>query len=162
MELSAYLDNRFDLVLSHMDLQTIMLGGIQSDLQILVRSAGRHIDEMGILRREFRVMLSAGDDVRQEGQIAHQVLNQLKLDPFLNEFLEITVEEDHASIDQSIPATANGNSSLAASRPAPSDCDLVVIILWAEFDVDAPETVRAEWCRHVENRVDIRRCTSGR
>jgi len=93
--------------------------------------------------RQFRVFISSPEDVREERAIACQILSALPSDPLLLGRVAFQVVAwDHP--DGSVPLLANMTPQEAVSRelPKPSECDVVVVILWARMGTPLTEEFR--------------------
>jgi hypothetical protein len=77
--------------------------------------------------RHVRVFVSSALDVAYERQLIRQVVEELIAEPFLRDRVTLTI----ASWDNP-----------AAPMPKPSECDIVVVILWSRFGTPLPETYR--------------------
>jgi hypothetical protein len=83
----------------------------------------------------FRVFIASPGDVVEERRAAEQILQRINHDPLLPSTfrLEIIMWEDTA-----VFATKTPQGSIMATLPPPSECDLVVVILWSRMGTPMP------------------------
>lgn len=89
--------------------------------------------------RRLRVFLASPGDVAQEREIVRQVLALLPYDPLVNwrAVFEI-VAWDQPGSGVPMQATLTPQAAIAAGLPRPSECDLVVVILWDRMGTPLP------------------------
>ena len=85
--------------------------------------------------RHFRIFLSSPSDVSEERERARNYITKelAKLDPFLNKITcEVVAWDDpHAQIPMLAGETPQ--VSVNNARPKPSECDIVIVILWSRM-----------------------------
>jgi hypothetical protein len=92
---------------------------------------------------EPRVFLAWPDDVSHERGLALGVLEQLPYDPLLRG--RVTVEAvawDKPGAGTPMLATMTPQAAIAAGLPKPSQCDIVVVILWSRMGTPLPADYR--------------------
>ncbi|MGB7990722.1 MAG: SUMF1/EgtB/PvdO family nonheme iron enzyme [Candidatus Methylophosphatis roskildensis] len=95
-------------------------------------------------RMHLRVFLASPGDVTQERGLALQVLEQLPYDPLLRGRLTIeAVAWDKPGAGTPMLATMTPQAAIAAGLPKPSECDIVVVLLWSRMGTPLP----AEYCK---------------
>jgi hypothetical protein len=103
--------------------------------------------------RHIRVFVSSPSDVFEERQIAREMLERLPYDPLIRGKMTIDVVAWDAP-DGGIPllATRSPQSAVDLGMPKPSECDIVVVLVWRRLGTPLPEEYR---------RADGRRYMSG-
>jgi len=89
-----------------------------------------------------RIFLSSPGDVADERKIARELIEgELQKVSYPHLKLEVIAWDDPAA---RIPMLANEppQESVNNSRPRPSTCDIVIVILWARMGTPLPETIR--------------------
>jgi len=93
---------------------------------------GRHL-------REIRAFLSSPGDVPQERKIVREIAREVSAEPFLKDkaVIKVISWDDH---DNPIPLLAQMTPQEAVDRfgPRPSDCEVVVVILWCRMGTPPP------------------------
>jgi hypothetical protein len=91
----------------------------------------------------LRVFLASPGDVTQERGLALQVLEQLPYDPLLRGRVTIeAVAWDKPGAGTPMLATMTPQAAIAAGLPKPSECDIVLVILWARMGTPLPPEYR--------------------
>ena len=91
----------------------------------------------------FRVFLSSPGDVTDERGLARQVLQHLPKEPGLHR--RVVLEEiswDDPGAPVPLAAHLTPQATIDLRRPKPSECDIVVVILWARMGTPLPEDRR--------------------
>jgi tetratricopeptide (TPR) repeat protein len=93
--------------------------------------------------KHLRVFLSSPSDVTTERAIALSVLDQLPYDPLLRGRLTVeTVAWDKPGAGAPMLAAMTPQEAINQGLPKPSDCDIVVVILWTRIGTPLPREVR--------------------
>lgn len=93
--------------------------------------------------RRLRVFLASPGDVGEERALARQVLAELPYDRFVRwRVVFEVVAWDQPRGAPLMPATKTPQSSIAAGIARPSECDVVVVILWSRMGTPLPQDVR--------------------
>jgi formylglycine-generating enzyme required for sulfatase activity/energy-coupling factor transporter ATP-binding protein EcfA2 len=91
------------------------------------------------LRLEFRIFLSSPGDVADERALARRVLNTLPKEPQFQGQVHIEeVSWDNPGASTPLDAHLNPQEAIDQRRPKPSECDIVVIVLWARMGTPMP------------------------
>lgn len=97
----------------------------------------------------LRVFISSPGDVPDERTFAQQVVEQeLPKDPLLRDRPlpdKLTCEAvrwDDPTSPASMPATLTPQAAVNAGLPKPSECDVVIVILWSRMGTPLPEDMR--------------------
>lgn len=87
----------------------------------------------------LRVFLASPGDVADERGLALKVLEQLQYDPVFRGriFLE-AVAWDKPGAGTPMLATMTPQAAIAAGLPKPSECDLVIVVVWARMGTPLP------------------------
>jgi len=91
----------------------------------------------------LRIFLASPGDVAEERQLALQVLEQLPYDPLLRG--QVTLEAvawDKPGAGAPLLATMTPQEAIAQGLPKPSECDIVIVILWSRLGTPLPEDWR--------------------
>lgn len=94
-------------------------------------------------RTHVRVFLASPGDVTQERGLALGALEQLPYDPLLRG--RVTVEAvawDKPGAGTPMLATMTPQATISAGLPRPSQCDIVVVILWSRMGTPLPADYR--------------------
>lgn len=150
-ELVLFLGDRFDLIISRLDLQSDTLENIQRDIRILLQKTpiqagfGKHN------KFPIKLFLSSPGDVNEERKIVIQVCDQLRLDPLLNEFVQLEVIAwDKPGMNVPMTANTTPQNDVNVTLPKPSECEIVIVIFWARMGTPLPaEIVRADGSRYL-------------
>lgn len=87
----------------------------------------------------LRIFLASPGDVTQERGLALGVLEQIPYDPLLRGRVTIeAVAWDKPGAGTPMLATMTPQAAIAAGLPKPSDCDIVVVILWSRMGTPLP------------------------
>jgi hypothetical protein len=90
----------------------------------------------------LRVFLASPGDVAEERQLALEVLSQLPDEPvFRGKITVETVAWDKPGAGVAMEAHLTPQAAIAQGLPKPSECDLVIVILWSRLGTPLPE----EW-----------------
>ena len=91
----------------------------------------------------LRVFLSSPQDVAEERAIARRILERLPYDPFLRGRITIEIVAwDGPAGQMPLTATLTPQAAIERGLPRPSQCDIVVVILWNRIGTPLPETYR--------------------
>jgi hypothetical protein len=92
-------------------------------------------------QRVFRVFLSSPGDVTDERALARRILKEeLSYDPFLRSQVAFeAVSWDDPAAPVPMLADQTPQDTVNRSRPRPSECDFVVLILWSRLGTPLPE-----------------------
>ncbi|MFS8097222.1 HEAT repeat domain-containing protein [Lentzea alba] len=88
--------------------------------------------------RQLRVFLSSPGDVTGERTVARTVIDQLQYDPFVRGriFLDVVAWDQPGGAPLS--ATETPQASINRGMPRPSECDVVIVILWSRMGTPLP------------------------
>ncbi len=90
----------------------------------------------------LRVFLASPGDVADERALALKVLEQLQYDPLLRGRITVeTVAWDKPGAGAPMLATLTPQAAIAQGLPKPSQCDILIVILWSRIGTPLP----AEW-----------------
>lgn len=93
--------------------------------------------------QKIRVYLSSPGDVDEERALARAVLGSLqKEQPFADRLLIEEVAWDDPEYPVPLDASQDPQQSINRERCKPSDCDVVVVILWSRLGTPMPEKYR--------------------
>lgn len=82
----------------------------------------------------LRIFLASPGDVAEERQLALQVLEQLPYDPLLRGQVTLkAVAWDKPGAGVPLLATMTPQEAIAQGLPKPSECDIVIVILWSRL-----------------------------
>jgi len=82
----------------------------------------------------LRIFLASPGDVADERSLALQVLEQIQYDPLLHGKITLTsVAWDKPGAGTPMLATMTPQAAIAQGLPKPSDCDVVIVILWSRM-----------------------------
>lgn len=91
----------------------------------------------------LRVFLASPGDVSNERALAREVLGQLPYDPLLRGKVEFEIVAwDQPGAGVPMLATMTPQAAIEAGLPKPSDCDIVVVILWSRMGTPLPDEYR--------------------
>jgi len=89
--------------------------------------------------RLIRVFLSSPGDVAQERALAQQVIDNLVHDPLLRDRVALrAVAWDKRDSRTPMLATLTPQEAINQGLPKPSECDIVIVILWARMGTPLP------------------------
>lgn len=95
--------------------------------------------------RQLQVFIASPEDVKEERKLACQILNRLPNDPLLGGRVVFkVVAYDHPDGTAPLLANMTPQESIRVSLPKPSECDAVIIILWARMGTPLPDNIRKE------------------
>ena len=95
--------------------------------------------------RHLRVFLASPGDVAEERKLALQVLWDLQHDVFLRGHITLeAVAWDYPSGGVPMQAAMSAQDAVTLSRGKPSDCDIVVVILWSRLGSPIKEAMYAK------------------
>ena len=87
----------------------------------------------------LRIFLASPGDVSQERQLALNVLEELNYDPAFRDKVSIqTVAWDKPGAGTPILAGMTPQQAIAEGLPKPSECDIVIVILWSRMGTPLP------------------------
>ncbi len=93
--------------------------------------------------RRLRVFLASPGDVGEERAIAREILAQLPYDALVGWKVAFEVVAwDQPRSGPPMLATMTPQAAIDAGLPRPSDCDVVVVILWSRMGTPLPDSVR--------------------
>jgi hypothetical protein len=87
----------------------------------------------------LRIFLSSPADVATERQVARDLFKKLAVDPSFRGRLSFDViawDDPHAAV--AMPAHLTPQLAVARGLPTPSECDIVIIILWSRMGTPLP------------------------
>jgi tetratricopeptide (TPR) repeat protein len=101
--------------------------------------------------KHLRVFLSSPSDVAIEREMTLTVLNQLENSPLLQGLVTLQVVAwDKPGAGVPMLATMTPQEAINRGLPKPSDCDIVVVILWARIGTPlAPEFTKPDGTRYL-------------
>jgi hypothetical protein len=89
------------------------------------------------------VFLASPGDVGEERAIAREILSQLPYDALVNwRVVFEVVAWDQPRSGPPLLATMTPQAAIAAGLPKPSECDVVVVILWSRMGTPLPDSYR--------------------
>src|SRR4051812_15743980 len=98
--------------------------------------------EMDTAPRHLRVFLSSPGDVAMERAMALRLLQRLQYDPSMRGRVNVeTVAWDNPDAPTPMPATLTPQEAVNQASPKPSECDIVVVILWTRIGTALPREV---------------------
>ena len=87
----------------------------------------------------LRIFLSSPGDVEDERKRAIEVLENLPYDPLLRDKLSIRIIAwDRPGADAPMLATMTPQEAINQGLPTPSECDIVIVILWSRLGTPLP------------------------
>ena len=87
----------------------------------------------------LRIFLSSPGDVEDERKLALKVLEDLPYDPLLREKVMIRIVAwDRPGADAPMLATMTPQEAINQGLPTPSQCDIVIVILWSRLGTPLP------------------------
>ena len=93
--------------------------------------------------RHFRVFLCSPSDVADERASAIKVIDQLQYDPlFRNQVTLESVAWDKIGDETPLSARMTPQEAINQGLSKPSDCDVVVVILWARMGTPLPDELK--------------------
>ena len=100
--------------------------------------------------RVFRVFLSSPGDVAEERQIAHEILQRLPQEPAWRGKIHIEIVRwDNPYSPTPLYANFTPQEAVNRNLPTPSECDIIVVILWARFGTPLSEPARPDGSRYL-------------
>ena len=88
----------------------------------------------------LRIFFASPGDVPDERKLALELLQQLPDEPFLNGKVTLKVVAwDKPGGGGAMEATLTPQEAIKRGLPKPSDCDLVIVILWSRLGTPLPE-----------------------
>src|SRR6266849_146114 len=95
-------------------------------------------------RRSLQVFLASPGDVVDERSLARHVVDRLNYDPLVGGRVANikTVAWDQPGARVAMPATMTPQAAIAAGLPKPSECDVVVVVLWSRMGTPLPDEYR--------------------
>ena len=91
----------------------------------------------------LRIFLASPGDVADERGLAQQVIEGLQYDPFLRDRVTLeTVAWDQPGGGTPMLATMTPQAAIEAGLPRPSECDIVVVVLWSRLGTPLPPEQR--------------------
>lgn len=92
---------------------------------------------------QLRVFLSSPGDVTDERALARKILDYLpKERPFRGRLLIEEVSWDDPGAPTPLAAHLTPQEAIHRHRPKPSECDIVVVVLWSRMGTPLPEEYR--------------------
>ena len=93
--------------------------------------------------QQIRVFLSSPGDVADERGLAHKVAAELSAEPFLRDRAVVRVVSwDDPAAPAPMLADRTPQASVSRARRKPSECDIVVVILWTRLGTPLPDEHR--------------------
>jgi conflict system STAND superfamily ATPase len=87
----------------------------------------------------LKVFISSPDDVYDERMLAIDVINRVQYDPFVRGLITLeAVAWDWPAGVVALPATMTPQAAITGGLTRPSDCDIVIVILWARMGTPLP------------------------
>ena len=87
----------------------------------------------------LRIFLASPGDVSQERQLALKVLEELPYDPAFSDKISVrTVAWDKPGAGTPMLAGMTPQQAIAEGLPKPSECDIVIVILWSRMGTPLP------------------------
>ena len=94
--------------------------------------------------RHLRVFLASPGDVAEERKLALEVLDRLPDDPVFRDRITIrTIAWDKPGAGTPMLATLTPQEAIKQGLPEPSECDIVIVILWSRMGTPLP----SEWTK---------------
>lgn len=91
----------------------------------------------------FRVFLSSAEDVPEERELVHRTVEELNRDPLLRGVTRFEmVSWDDPTAYVPLSATLTPQEAISRGFYLPSDCDVVIIILWSRMGTPLPAEYR--------------------
>ncbi len=88
----------------------------------------------------LRIFLASPGDVANERALALKVFEQLQYDPLLRGRITVeTVAWDKPGAGTPMLATLTPQAAIALGLPKPSECDIVIVILWSRIGTALPK-----------------------
>nr|VFK16350.1 MAG: AAA ATPase domain-containing protein [Candidatus Kentron sp. LPFa] len=82
----------------------------------------------------LKIFLASPGDVSHERQLAREVIEYIPYDPLLRERIDLKeIAWDRPGAETPLFAATSPQTSVTRNLPAPSACDLVVVILWSRI-----------------------------
>ncbi len=92
--------------------------------------------------RHLRVFLASPGDVAEERRLALEILDRLPDDPVFRDKITLrTIAWDKPGAGTPLLATVTPQDAIAKGLTPPSDCDIVIVILWSRLGTPLP----ADW-----------------
>jgi hypothetical protein len=102
-----------------------------------------HVSAVPATLRQVRVFLSSPGDVAYERQLAREAARELEAEPFLRDRAKLTIVSwDDPAATAPILADRTPQESVSRGRPKPSECDIVIVILWSRLGTPLPDEYR--------------------
>jgi hypothetical protein len=107
-------------------------------------------------RRHLRIFISSPGDVVKERELARSLIKDaLPVDPFIRDnatFDVISWDDPNASV--AMPAHLSPQEAVNKGLPKPSECDIVVVVLWSRMGTPLPpeftKTTGEQYCSGTE------------
>src|SRR5436305_1724008 len=124
---------------------------ITDDLRRIDSAKVRRSMAMERVPRHLRVFLSSPGDVATERAMALRVVQRLQYDPSMRGHLTVEIVAwDNPDAPIPMPATLNPQEAVNQGSPKPSECDIVVVILWTRIGTPLPrEVTKADGSRYL-------------
>src|SRR5262245_6407410 len=98
-----------------------------------------------ILTQRFRIFFSSPGDVSEERAILRQVADSLPRDSFLKSPITLdTVDWDRPGSETAMPAHLTPQEAVNRQLAKPSDCDVVIVILWSRMGTPVGDFARKQ------------------
>ncbi|MDX2137690.1 MAG: SUMF1/EgtB/PvdO family nonheme iron enzyme [Chloroflexota bacterium] len=99
----------------------------------------------------IRIFLSSPGDVADERRAARLVIERLRTDPLLREQVDLAVVAwDDPDASTPMLATMTPQEAINRGLAKPSDCEIVIVILWARLGTPLPpEYIKADGSRYL-------------
>ncbi|MFM8444651.1 MAG: hypothetical protein ACKN9W_15095, partial [Methylococcus sp.] len=96
--------------------------------------------------RKIKVFLSSPGDVADERALARQVLGKLQKElSFKDRFFIVEVSWDDPENPAPLDASQTPQQGINRERGKPSDCDVVVVILWSRLGTPLTDEHGKSW-----------------
>lgn len=116
--------------------------GAEVRLHPLLRPAISEIGDVPIVgqlrRQHIRIFLSSPADVAEERSLARSLIDSLAFEPFLRNqvTLDVVSWENHATA--AMPEHLTPQAAINRGLAKPSECDVVIVILWSRLGTPLP------------------------
>jgi hypothetical protein len=87
----------------------------------------------------FRIFLASPGDVRDERELARAVIDQIRLERSFRDRVNLEIIAwDQPGVEVAMEAGLTPQEAIKRGLPQPSECDLVVVILWSRMGTVLP------------------------
>ena len=89
--------------------------------------------------RQFRIFLASPSDVAEERQIAREVIEQVRGERAFRDCVALqSIAWDQPGVGVAMDAVMTPQKAIELGLPKPSECDLVVVIVWSRIGIPLP------------------------